>query len=25
VLYRTADGTPVGMEDRCCHRFAPLS
>jgi vanillate O-demethylase monooxygenase subunit len=25
MLYRAADGTPVGMEDRCCHRFAPLS
>ena len=25
VLYRKADGTPVAMEDRCCHRRAPLS
>jgi phenylpropionate dioxygenase-like ring-hydroxylating dioxygenase large terminal subunit len=25
VLYRTADGTPVAFEDRCCHRRAPLS
>src|ERR1700692_3502336 len=25
VLYRTAAGLPVAMEDRCCHRFAPLS
>jgi vanillate O-demethylase monooxygenase subunit len=25
VLYRTADGAVVGMEDRCCHRGAPLS
>jgi vanillate O-demethylase monooxygenase subunit len=25
MLYRTADGTAVGMEDRCVHRFAPLS
>jgi len=25
VLYRTADGTPVALEDRCCHRRAPLS
>ncbi|HUN52212.1 MAG TPA: aromatic ring-hydroxylating dioxygenase subunit alpha [Candidatus Sulfotelmatobacter sp.] len=25
VLYRTADGALVAMEDRCCHRFAPLS
>ncbi len=25
VLYRAADGSLVGMEDRCCHRFAPLS
>jgi len=25
VLYRTADGEPVGLEDRCCHRQLPLS
>ena len=25
VLYRRADGTPVALEDRCCHRHAPLS
>ena len=25
VLYRTGDGTLVALEDRCCHRFAPLS
>jgi vanillate O-demethylase monooxygenase subunit len=25
VLYRMADGTPVALEDRCCHRRAPLS
>jgi phenylpropionate dioxygenase-like ring-hydroxylating dioxygenase large terminal subunit len=25
VLYRKQDGTPVMMEDRCPHRFAPLS
>jgi phenylpropionate dioxygenase-like ring-hydroxylating dioxygenase large terminal subunit len=25
VLFRTADGTPVALEDRCCHRHAPLS
>src|SRR5581483_7690444 len=25
VLYRTADGRLVALEDRCCHRFAPLS
>ena len=25
VMYRTEDGAPVAMEDRCCHRFAPLS
>jgi phenylpropionate dioxygenase-like ring-hydroxylating dioxygenase large terminal subunit len=25
VLYRTAAGVAVAMEDRCCHRFAPLS
>ena len=22
VLYRREDGTPVAMEDRCCHRRA---
>ena len=25
VLYRQEDGTPVAMEDRCAHRFLPLS
>jgi vanillate O-demethylase monooxygenase subunit len=25
VLYRQLDGTPVALEDRCCHRHAPLS
>ena len=25
VLYRKADGTVVALEDRCCHRLAPLS
>jgi vanillate O-demethylase monooxygenase subunit len=25
VLYRLADGTPVALADRCCHRHAPLS
>jgi vanillate O-demethylase monooxygenase subunit len=25
VLYRTGDGHLVALEDRCCHRFAPLS
>ena len=25
VLYRKADGTPVALEDRCCHRHFPLS
>jgi len=25
VLYRKDDGTVVAMEDRCCHRLAPLS
>ena len=25
VLYRTGDGGIVAFEDRCCHRFAPLS
>ena len=25
VMYRTADGTPVALEDRCCHRSLPLS
>ncbi len=25
VLYRTQDGSVVALEDRCCHRFAPLS
>jgi phenylpropionate dioxygenase-like ring-hydroxylating dioxygenase large terminal subunit len=25
VFYRKADGTAVAMDDRCCHRAAPLS
>jgi len=25
MLYRKADGTPVALEDRCCHRNLPLS
>ena len=25
VLYRTAGGKAVALEDRCCHRFFPLS
>ena len=25
AIYRASDGTLVVMEDRCCHRFAPLS
>ena len=25
VLFREADGTPVALEDRCPHRFLPLS
>ncbi|MBT3990895.1 MAG: aromatic ring-hydroxylating dioxygenase subunit alpha [Rhodospirillaceae bacterium] len=25
VFYRTEAGDPVVMDDRCCHRFAPLS
>ncbi|MCX7361910.1 MAG: aromatic ring-hydroxylating dioxygenase subunit alpha [Alphaproteobacteria bacterium] len=25
ALYRTTDGAVVAFEDRCCHRFAPLS
>jgi vanillate O-demethylase monooxygenase subunit len=25
VLFRKEDGTPVALEDRCCHRRAPLS
>ena len=25
VLYRKLDGSPVALEDRCCHRHAPLS
>ena len=25
VLYRKGDGTPVAIEDRCCHRQLPLS
>ena len=25
ALYRTADGGLTALEDRCCHRFAPLS
>jgi phenylpropionate dioxygenase-like ring-hydroxylating dioxygenase large terminal subunit len=25
VMYRKRDGSVVALEDRCCHRFAPLS
>ncbi len=25
VIYRQSDGSPVALQDRCCHRFAPLS
>jgi phenylpropionate dioxygenase-like ring-hydroxylating dioxygenase large terminal subunit len=25
VLYRSVEGKPVALEDRCCHRQAPLS
>ena len=25
VFYRREDGTPVALEDRCCHRHMPLS
>ena len=25
VLYRKTDGKPVALQDRCCHRHAPLS
>jgi vanillate O-demethylase monooxygenase subunit len=25
VVYRKHDGSVVALEDRCCHRFAPLS
>jgi phenylpropionate dioxygenase-like ring-hydroxylating dioxygenase large terminal subunit len=25
VLFRTEDGTPVALEDRCCHHHMPLS
>jgi vanillate O-demethylase monooxygenase subunit len=25
VLFRTADGTPAALADRCCHRSLPLS
>jgi phenylpropionate dioxygenase-like ring-hydroxylating dioxygenase large terminal subunit len=25
MMYRTGDGTPVALEDRCCHRSLPLS
>ena len=25
VLYRAANNTPVALQDRCCHRLAPLS
>jgi len=25
VLFRTLNGQPVALEDRCCHRLAPLS
>src|SRR5579863_3064841 len=24
VMFRQEDGTPVALEDRCCHRRAPL-
>ena len=24
VLFRSADGSPAALEDRCCHRHAPL-
>jgi vanillate O-demethylase monooxygenase subunit len=25
VIYRKSDGAAVALQDRCCHRFAPLS
>ena len=25
VLFRTSDGTPAALADRCCHRYLPLS
>jgi phenylpropionate dioxygenase-like ring-hydroxylating dioxygenase large terminal subunit len=25
IVYRTCDGIPVVMENRCCHRAAPLA
>src|SRR6266436_6635194 len=25
IIYRTGDGSPVVMENRCCHRAAPLA
>ncbi|MEC9178308.1 MAG: Rieske 2Fe-2S domain-containing protein, partial [Pseudomonadota bacterium] len=25
VFYRKDDGSPVALEDRCCHRHMPLS
>ena len=25
VIYRTGDGSLAALQDRCCHRFAPLS
>jgi phenylpropionate dioxygenase-like ring-hydroxylating dioxygenase large terminal subunit len=25
LLYRAADGSPIALADRCCHRHAPLS
>src|SRR5882672_5628546 len=25
IVYRCGDGTPVVMENRCCHRAAPLA
>jgi vanillate O-demethylase monooxygenase subunit len=25
VFYRKENGEPVALDDRCCHRFAPLS
>jgi vanillate O-demethylase monooxygenase subunit len=24
MMYRKSDGIPVALEDRCCHRRAPL-
>ena len=25
VFYRTEAGAPVALEDRCCHKYMPLS